>query len=235
MSPENILTDHEANILYDQSKWNLLKQKREIAKNLLDVFKKVNVKPNVYGSIARGDVHQNSDIDIIFLKYVPPFKIEFLLNQYGFTRYSREIIMATPSDSIKLYIYLSELETITIPLTKFDKTSLEFYDFGGKISLSQIEKGLRVSGVDKRLVFIKPTEKGHKEYSVIGREHIIAKELNISIETVNERRNVLLRREKHGRTGVFLKKELSYQESPEAVLKEIANNNSIVRRKLFHK
>jgi predicted nucleotidyltransferase len=143
--------------------------------------------------------------------------------------------MATPMDSIKLYIYLSELESITIPLTKFDKTSLEFYDFGGKVSLSQIEKDIRVPGVDKRLVYIKPIKKGHKEFSIINREHIIAKELNISLDTVNERKSVLMRREKYGRTGVFLKRELSYEESPEAVLKRIANKNSIVRRKLFNR
>jgi hypothetical protein len=235
MPRNNVLIEHQAKVLYDNEQWDLLNEKRKTAQNILNIFHSLNLEPYIYGSVARGDVHSTSDIDVIFFQRVPPYKIEYLLNQNGYEKYSREIIMATPMDSIKLYIYLSELESITIPLTKFDKTSLEFYDFGGKVSLSQIEKDIRVPGVDKRLVYIKPIKKGHKEFSIINREHIIAKELNISLDTVNERKSVLMRREKYGRTGVFLKRELSYEESPEAVLKRIANKNSIVRRKLFNR
>ncbi|MEJ2251734.1 MAG: nucleotidyltransferase domain-containing protein [Candidatus Lokiarchaeota archaeon] len=233
MSRNNILIEHQAFVPYNNERWKLLKKKRKDAKKVLKIFKKTNLVPYIYGSIARGDVHSNSDIDIILLQRIPSYKIEFLLNQNNIKNYSREIIMATPTDSIKLYIYLNELESITIPLTPFDKNSLEFYDFGGKISLSQLEQGIRVPGVDKRLVFIKPIKKGHNEISIINREHLIAKELNISLDTVEERKNVLIRRQKHGRTGVFLKRELAYEESPEGVLKHIANKNSIIRRKLF--
>ncbi len=141
--------------------------------------------------------------------------------------------MATPLDSIKLYIYLSELESITLPLSKFEKKSMEFYDFGGKIDLHQLKMDLRVPGIDKRLVLIRPKSQGHEEISIIGNEVNAAKEVAISIDTLNERKKVLLRREKYGRTGVFLKRSIQINESTEEVLKKMAKKKSIIRKKLF--
>jgi uncharacterized protein len=232
MANSEILREHYKKVLYSKTTWDLINSKRENAIKILEILSQVEVKPYAYGSIARGDMNKDSDIDIIFLKKVPPFKIEFILSEAGYKNYRRELIMATPKDSIKLYIYLSELESLTIPLTPLDKTSTEFYDFGGKVNLKQLKANKRVPGVDKRLIFIKPTSKGHKEYSIFNREHLIAKELKISIDTINERKNVLLRREKHGRTGVFLKKELSRNETPYGVLNKLARKNSIVRKML---
>ena len=80
---------------------------------------------------------------------------------------------------------------------------------------------------------IKPTSKGHDEFSIINNERIAAKELGINIETVNERKKVLLKREKHGRTGVFLKRSIEIDETTEDVLKKLANKKSIVRKKLY--
>ena len=42
-------------------------------------------------------------------------------------------------------------------------------------------------GVDKRLMLIEPTEKGHVESSIIGKEEYVAKLLGISAETVLDR------------------------------------------------
>jgi len=141
--------------------------------------------------------------------------------------------MATPQDSIRLYIHLSELECITVPLTRLEKNNLQFYDFGGKIDLNQLKQDIRVPGIDKRLVFIKPTSNGHEELSLIGNEHLAAKEIGISINSVNERVKVLLRREKHGRTGVFFKKQMDASESTEEALKKLADKHSLVRKKLY--
>ena len=141
--------------------------------------------------------------------------------------------MATPQDSIRLYIHLSELECITVPLTKLENRNLQFYDFGGKIDLTQLKQDIRVPGIDKRLVLITPTMKGHEELSIIGNEHLAAKEIGININGVNERIKVLLRREKHGRTGVFFKKQIDASESTEEVLKKLADKHSIVRKKLY--
>jgi len=141
--------------------------------------------------------------------------------------------MATPVDSIKLYIHLSELDCITLPLSRLDKKNMEFYDFGGKIDIKQLKSDVRVMGIDKRLVLIKPNSQGHEEISIIGNEANIAKEVGISIGTLNERKKVLLRREKYGRTGVFLKRSIQINETTEDVLKSLAKKKSIIRKKLF--
>ncbi|MBD3195380.1 MAG: DNA polymerase subunit beta [Candidatus Lokiarchaeota archaeon] len=235
MSTEKILRDHRQVVKYSTSQWSLLEDKRKSTMELLEIFEKKQLFPYVYGSIARGNVHPNSDIDLIFLYRIPAYKIEFILNQNGYHHYRREIIMATPNDSIKLYLYLSELKTITIPLTRLDNLSQQFYDFGGKIDIKQLRKNIRVPGIDKRLVLIKPIKEGHKEYSIINRNSIAAKEVGVSIEMIKQRERVLLRREKFGRTGVFLKRELSYSDTPEGLLKKISNHNSIVRKKLYKK
>ncbi len=233
MSKEKILREYHNSIVYTEEKWRLLESKRKRAIIILEMFREFN--PFVYGSIARGDINKNSDIDIIFLNQLPTFQIELILHKNNFDNYIREIIMATPQDSIKLYIYLNEFESITIPLTKLDKKKQEFYNFGGKIELNQLKENIRVPGIDKRLVFIKPNVKGHEEYSVINQEHIAAKELGIKIDTIMERKKVLLKREKYGRTGVFLKQELAKEESIEKVIKNLANKKSIVRKKIYQK
>ena len=233
MKDNKILRDHHNDITYSEDKWALLKNKRESTIKLLELFDNEGFKPFVYGSIARGDVHESSDIDIVFIQKVPSFQIEYILNKNGYENYFREIIMATPLDSIKLYIYLSEMESITIPLSKLDKKVFEFYNFGGKIALNELTSEIRVAGIDKRLVLIKPNHNGHEEISIIGNEALAAKEVGVSIDTVNERRRVLLRREKHGRTGVFLRRNLEFNESTEEVLKNLAKRKSIVRKKIL--
>jgi len=233
MSKEKILRDQEISVVYSDRDWQILNSKRNRAINLLEMFAKEGLNPYIYGSIARGNVHQDSDIDIVFTDQIPSFQIEFLLGKNGFKNYFREIIMATPLDSLKLYIYLGELECITVPLSKLDSKGMEFYDFGGKVNLKQLKSNIRVSGIDKRLVLIKPTSKGHDEFSIINNERNAAKVLGINIETVNERIKVLLKREKHGRTGVFLKKSIEMDESTEDVLKKLANKKSIIRKKLY--
>ncbi|MHA1932002.1 MAG: nucleotidyltransferase domain-containing protein [Promethearchaeota archaeon] len=233
MKNQKILRTHYNSITYSEYNWALLKNKRDSAIKLLDIFVKEGLNPFLYGSIARGDVHEFSDIDIVFIQQISPFQIEYILNKNSYEDYFREIIMATPLDSIKLYIHLSELESITVPLSKLGKNVVEFYSFGGKINLDGLNSGIRVPGIDKRLVLIKPNLNGHEEISIIGNESLAAKEVGISIDIVNERRRVLLKREKHGKTGVFLKRELRLNESTEEVLKSLAKKKSIIRKKLF--
>ncbi|MFW9894535.1 MAG: nucleotidyltransferase domain-containing protein [Candidatus Thorarchaeota archaeon] len=229
-----ILRTHYNSITYSEHNWNLLKNKRNNAIKILELFTKEGFNPIVYGSLARGDVHESSDVDIVFLQQVPSFQIEYILNKSGYTNYFREIIMATPLDSIKLYIYLSELESITIPISKLGRNIAEFYNFGGKVNLIELKSGIRMPGIDKRLVLIKPNPIGHDEISVIGNESLAAKEVGISIEIVNERKRVLLKREKYGKTGVYLKRRLHINETTEEVLRSLAKKKSIVRKKLLN-
>ena len=235
MKGHKILRDHFNNVTYSENHLKLLQQKRERSKTLLEMFVKEGLNPFIYGSIARGDIHNDSDIDMVLIQSIAPYQIEIILDKNGFNNYFREIIMATPADTLKLYIYLNELESITIPLSKFNKKSSEFYDFGGKINLNQIINSIRVPGINKRLVLIQPTSDGHEEYSIIGNENLAAKQLSVSINLINERRRVLLRREKFGKTGVFLKRSIGVGETTELVLKKLSNKNTIVRKKLLQR
>lgn len=233
MKGHKILRDHFNSVKYSENHLKLLQQKRERSKTLLEMFAKEGLNPFIYGSIARGDIHNDSDIDMVLIQSIAPYQIEIILEKNGFNNYFREIIMATPADTLKLYIYLNELESITIPLSKFNKKSSEFYDFGGKINLNQIINRIRVPGINKRLVLIQPTSDGHEEYSIIGNENLAAKQLSVSINLINERKRVLLRREKFGKTGVFLKRSIGVGETTELVLKKLSNKHTIVRKKLL--
>jgi predicted nucleotidyltransferase len=108
----------------------------------------------------------------------------------------------------------------------------EFYRFGGEVNFNQLKADVRVAGVDKRLMLIEPTEKGHVESSIIGREEFAAKILGISAETVFDRVHALLKRDAVGRTGVFVKRELAPDETFELALKKLSDSNPAVRRRM---
>jgi predicted nucleotidyltransferase len=133
---------------------------------------------------------------------------------------------------MKAHIEIDEGTSISFPLMKLRKVEREFYKFGGEASLENLKKSLRVLGVDKRLMLIEPTEKGHMESTIVGRAEYVAKMIGISVETVMDRVHTLLRRDEVGRTGVFIKKELSDDETFEMALKRLADENPAVRRRL---
>ena len=79
MSKEKILRDHEISVVYSDRDWLILNSKRKRAIYLLEMFAKEGLNPYIYGSVARGNVHQDSDIDIVFTDQIPSYQIEFLL------------------------------------------------------------------------------------------------------------------------------------------------------------
>ena len=105
MKGNKILRDHFNTVIYSENHLKLLHDKRERSKILLDMFAKEGLKPFIFGSIARGDVHNDSDIDIVILQSIASYQIEIMLEKNGFNNYFREIVMATPADALKLYIY----------------------------------------------------------------------------------------------------------------------------------
>jgi len=94
-----------------------------------------------------------------------------------------------------------------------------------------VEAGLRVPGVDKRLMLIEPTPGGHVESHVAGREGEVAKLLGVGINIVLERVRTLERRRRVGRTGVYLKRVLSPEESFSEVLRELSLSRPALRRR----
>lgn len=186
----------------------------------------------VHGSIARGDVSAESDIDIFIPNILPSFTIETSLEKAGIPINRRILVQATPTYSIKGYIEIDERRCISFPLSRLRPIERDFYRFGGEVTLETLRENTRISGVDKRLMLIEPIEKGHIESSILNREAEAAHLLGVSLETVFDRVRTLLRRDEIGRTGLFIERELLPEETFEMVLKNLADNNPAVRRRL---
>jgi predicted nucleotidyltransferase len=188
-----------------------------------------------YGSIARGDVSWDSDIDVFMPNPPAPAIIEAVLSRTGKHFVRREIVQATPNYVAKGHLYIDDLRTYSFPLVGLRSIEKEFYSFAGNIHFSQLLKGVRVPGVDKRLMLIEPVDNGHIESPVRGRAGIVAKILNVDINIVNQRVRILERRSKVGRTGVYLKYALSPDESFGEVLNALARSRPALRRRIRKK
>jgi predicted nucleotidyltransferase len=219
-------------VAYSNKRWDILHQLREKAKEIMEPLNKSNLQPIVHGSIARGDISSKSDIDIFVPTQTSSFTIQNTLTKANITPTRLYVVQATPNYAMKAHIEIDEGTTVSFPLMKLRKVEREFYKFGGEINLGDLKKDLRVSGVDKRLMFIEPTEEGHVESTIVGREEHVANVLGVSVETVLDRVHALLRRDDVGRTGVFMKQEIPEGKTFEMLLEELAKKNPAVRRRL---
>lgn len=219
-------------VLYSPARWALLKEYREKAAKLMTTLESSHIQTIIHGSIARGDVTAKSDIDIFISEPPSSFLLEIALEKAGLTLNSRYVVQATPNYAMKAHIEIDEKTTVTFPLMGMRRVEREFYRFGGEMNLSSLQQNLRVAGVDKRLMLIEPTANGHLESSVIGCEEQAAKVLSVSVETVLDRVHALIKRDEVGRTGVFIKKELTMDETFELALKKLAEVNPAVRRRI---
>jgi hypothetical protein len=186
----------------------------------------MSVDPYVYGSVARGDISNSSDIDIIIPRQLSSYRLELVLGQ----TIRRELVQATPSMVLKGHIYLPENTVVSFPLFKMRSREEEFYKWGGTIDVVGLENDLRVLGVDKRLILIEPNDEGHSEHGVIGHELQVARRLGVSSGIAQERVRVLSRRDSVGRTGVYLTRVLDDDESFEEVAKKLQDSDPALRR-----
>jgi predicted nucleotidyltransferase len=219
-------------VLYDKRRWTLLKGLRLGAIKTMEVLERANLYAIAHGSVARGDVSSKSDVDIFILDPPSSFKIETVLERAGVTVSRRFLIQPTPYYAIKAYLEVNEKQSISFPLVKMHRVEREFYQFGGEATLGLLVGKARVMGVDKRLMLIEPTEDGHFENSIVGRESETAKLLGISRETVLDRVHAMLRRNESGRTGLFVERVVPLGETFEMALKRLAERKPEVRRRL---
>lgn len=219
-------------VTYTSTRWMQLKKMREKARGIMTALEAFHLKSTVHGSVARGDVNAESDIDIFIAEVQNSFLVETALEIGQIPINSRLIVQATPNYAMKAHIVVDELTTVSFPLMKMRRVEREFYRFGGEATLAKLESDERFVGVDKRLMIIEPTEKGHMESNIVGREEFAARVLEVSTETVLDRVHALLKRDTVGRTGVFVKKELTLDETFELALKKLADENPAVRRRL---
>ncbi len=224
--------DFGTSVFYDPSHWKLLSSMRDEALGMMKPLRKAGLHPVVYGSVARGDVSPKSDVDVFVSQVSSSFSLERAIEDGGFNPLRRILIQATPNYALKGYIYVDERRSFSFPLTSLRVHERQFYVFGGELSCNELEKGERVPGVNKSLRLIEPVEGGHIESPVRGREEEVATLLKIDARTIRDRIRALSRRNKIGRTGVFLKRELPPDETFELVLKRLSDSIPAVRRKV---
>ena len=222
-------------VIYSREQWELLEELRNRVKEIMKPLIIRGLAPIVHGSVARGDVHSRSDIDIAILQPTPSYIVETALEFANIPIHHKLIVQATPSHTPKAYIFLDseERESVSFPLAKLKPREYEFYRFGGMIDYEGLVRNVRVAGVNKKLMLIEPIPEGHIETPIIGRESEVATKLGISIETVNERIRVLKRRDEKGRTGVFIRKLLGPNDNIEEALEKLASENPMLRRRLL--
>jgi len=222
------------NVLYDEGRWRTLREKRALAAKIIEMLRSVSPDAVVLGSVARGDVSESSDVDVAIPTKAHSYLVELAAEEAVVAVHKRMIVQATPVSSPRAYMFLDQvgLTVVSFPLTRITRSEEEFSRFGGCLTHAQIMREERVPGVDKRLMLIEPTATGHMESSLLGKEVEVARLLRVSLETVNERTRVLMRRDEVGRTGPVVKYELSREESFETALAGISRRNPILRRVL---
>ena len=227
-------TKHEEykEVTYSTLRWEQLKDLRSKAVWVMAALDAFHLYSLTHGSIARGDVKEGSDVDVFIPEVQNSFLVETALEKAKIAINSRLIVQATPSYAMKAHIEIDEKTSVSFPLMEMRRVEREFYKFGGEVNITQLKANIRVAGVDKRLMLIEPTEKGHTESSVIGREEFTAKILGVAAETVLDRVHALVKRDTVGRTGVFVKRELMQNETFELALKKLSALNPAVRRRM---
>ncbi len=232
--PKPSRTSDRVLVSYPASQWARLESLRERAVKVINALIGWTQTALTHGSVARGDVDDKSDVDVLIPSNVNTQLVEATLENAGFTIFSREIAQATPSHSPKAHIALDAEQTtsVTVPLTPFRSLELEFYAFGGKVTLSGLKANIRSPGCTKKLILIEPTTEGHFESPVVGRESEVARLLGVSVAIVLERVRVLTRRDTIGRTGMYLSIPVRDGESFEEVLRTRVDSDPALRRTL---
>jgi uncharacterized protein len=221
-----VLSRDPTPVRYSLERFRLLKWKRGRAERFLRVLPQGT---RVFGSVARGDVREASDIDLEVPHRVRSFVVEVALAALPDPWTSRLLTQATPNSVVKALWQFGET-TVALPLTPPTPIEEGFVRFGGAVDLSGVEDGVRVPGVDKRLLLIEPTPEGHTESSVADRVNEAAKVLKVGRDVIEGRIRVLRRRNSTGRTGIYLTRTLDDGESPEEALDALKDSDPAVRR-----
>jgi hypothetical protein len=222
----------DQDIFYEDERWAVFADLRTKAMSVTGLLTQQGFETFTFGSVARGDVKPSSDIDIILTTRLPTFRVEVILNEAHLNILHKKIVQATPNDIIKAQFELEDEISLTVLLTDFTHLAFEFYRYGGAVTHAQMLENVRVPGIDKRLVLIQPTPTGHHESSVIDHPSQAANIVGVSSQIVEQRIRVLTRRDKVGRTGIFLNEEIGLDESFEEKLQELASENQLIRRRL---
>jgi len=219
-------------IVYNEKRWSILRNKREIAKKVMAPLCIHGYNPIIYGSIARGDVDEDSDVDVFIEQVVNPALLETIVEKSLGGWIKRTVVQATPGYVVKGYIFIDELVSISFPLIEMLPNEAEFYSIAGKLSYSDVLENKRRGGMNKSMMIIIPVEDGHMEFPARQDPDLAAKLIGVDPKALRERLHVLEKRKEHGRTGTYIEVELDEGSTFPQVLKAIINENPILRRRI---
>ena len=143
----------------------------------------------------------------------------------------RILVQATPSYAPKAYLIIDEYTSISLPLLKMSEEELGFYRLAGSLTLSDLEEDLRVPGINKDLMLIIPTPRGHIETPVERNIEEAAKILGVDPKILRNRVRVLRRRREAGRTGVYRELAVPEEKTFEQLLEELMDRDPALRRR----
>lgn len=197
-------------VVYTERRWEVLEELRAEAVDLLGVLEKNGIRGVVVGSVARGDVHFGSDIDVFVGSGTRYFELENVLLDNGYRIMEVRVVRATPLSGLNIVYYLGARVHVVLRAEVRGLEEEEFTRYAGSLDLNGLRGGRRVPGVNKQLLFIEPTSYGHLEWSIIGNEREAASRLGISLRTVMSRVEHRLRRYRGGRRGLFVDLRVPY-------------------------
>ena len=125
-------------VVYTSAHWALLKELREKAARIMTALEGSHLCALVHGSIARGDINANSDVDVFVAEPQSSFLVETALERAGIPVNARLLIQATPNYAMKAYIELDAGSSVSFPLMHMRRVDREFYKFGGEVNLNQL-------------------------------------------------------------------------------------------------
>lgn len=215
---------------YSETEWDLFVSFQKKALEILRELEERGLTGGfVHGSVARGDVKVTSDIDVYLPLAIPSFRIDLLPT---FHDAERRITMATPNSVIRGVLSRNDNVSLSFPLTAANERDIEFFRFSGLVNRGQLKKQQRTPGVTKKLILIEPEGNGYWQTPILEDKKRVGQLLGISQRIIDERVRVLNRRDKIGRTGVFINVQIQPDENYEQALKNLMDRNPIVRRAL---